>query len=331
MVGVRVSLATEAGSERPNEDFAVAGPGVVVVVDGAGTPAALPTGCVHGTAWYARRLAVALHGRATAGVTAGATAAGAARGTPGGAVGPGLDECLADAIEEVAALHGGACDLGDPMTPSATVAAVRIREDQVEWLVLADATVALDLAPTAPGGTGEGRPSPGGTDSGRPSPAPFDRGAPSRDRLGQGGPLVVSDHRVTQVTRAQRLRMADELASLGPTGRFHALVRAQRSAMNVQGGYWVAAADPKAAAEALTGSVPSARVRLAALLSDGAARVVDDFGVMDWPGLLALLAAEGPEGLIARTRELEHGDPDRRRWPRGKRHDDATAAVLRSA
>ncbi|QMU79763.1 integrase [Streptacidiphilus sp. PB12-B1b] len=305
-------MASEAGSGRANEDFAAVGPGVAVVVDGAGTPDGLPTGCVHGTAWYARQLAVALHARATAGSEAGSTA----RGVAGG--GQGLDGCLADAVEEVAAMHGGGCDLGDPMTPSATVAAVRFREDGaglLEWLVLADATVVLDLAGPRPGQDSGQRPGP------RPGPG---QGAEP------GGPVVVSDHRVQQVVRDQRLRLADELAGLDRTRRLHALVRAQRSAMNVQGGYWVAAADPKAAAEALTGSVPLARVRTAALLSDGAARAVDDFGVLDWPGLLALLAAQGPEGLIARTRELERGDPDGRRWPRGKRHDDATAVVLRS-
>ncbi len=63
----------------------------------------------------------------------------------------GLADGLADAIERTARWHAGSCDLGDPMTPSATVAVLRVheREQRLEWLVLADATVALDL-PSGP-------------------------------------------------------------------------------------------------------------------------------------------------------------------------------------
>ena len=266
-------IASEANPGRENEDCAVGGPELVVVVDGAGTPKRLDTGCVHGTAWYARRLALAMYDEAVDGTD-------------------GLADGLATAIERTARRHAGSCDLGDPMTPSATVAVLRVRqqEQRLEWLVLADATVALDL-PT--------------------------------------GPLTASDHRVSELTRAQRVKLAEVLAPLDPVARLDTLVRAQRSMMNVHGGYWVAAADPKAAGEALTGSVPLAEVGLAAALSDGAARLVDDFGVMGWPGLLALLAAEGPAELIARTRAAERSDPDGLRWPRGKRHDDATAAIVR--
>jgi hypothetical protein len=49
--------ATEpAGPDRLNEDFYLASPEVVVVVDGAGTPPGWESGCTHGVAWFARRL-----------------------------------------------------------------------------------------------------------------------------------------------------------------------------------------------------------------------------------------------------------------------------------
>lgn len=57
IAGMRVLLASEPGvAERPNEDFAAAVPGAVVLLDGAGYLPDSATGCVHGVAWYARTL-----------------------------------------------------------------------------------------------------------------------------------------------------------------------------------------------------------------------------------------------------------------------------------
>ncbi|MCO5985425.1 hypothetical protein NE235_04810 [Actinoallomurus spadix] len=87
-----------------------------------------------------------------------------------------------------------------------------------------------------------------------------------------------------------------------------------------------AAADPRVAGRALTGSVPLPELRRAALLTDGATRAVDAFGLADWPQTLATLGERGPAALIEQVREAERSDPDGRRWPRHKRHDDATVA-----
>jgi len=52
-----VQLATIPGrDDRPNEDFPGALPDCAVLLDGAGGPAEMPTGCVHGTGWYVRQL-----------------------------------------------------------------------------------------------------------------------------------------------------------------------------------------------------------------------------------------------------------------------------------
>lgn len=64
---MQVVIATDPGSpDRPNEDFAAAGLGAAVLLDGATTPADVDTGCIHGVAWYARTLGAAL----LAGITA---------------------------------------------------------------------------------------------------------------------------------------------------------------------------------------------------------------------------------------------------------------------
>ncbi|MFE6865601.1 protein phosphatase 2C domain-containing protein [Kitasatospora sp. NPDC057692] len=271
LTALHASVASWARPGARNEDFALAAADVVVVLDGAGLPAGLETGCAHGVPWFVGTLGAALHRRA------------ADRRT-------GLADCLAGAIRQTARAHAADCDLANPLTPSAAVAVARTRADRWEWLVLADCTVAL--------------------------------------RLDEEGVRTVSDHRVSDVTTAQRAALAAEVDRLGPAERAAVLARAQRRVMNTPRGYWAAAADPAAAAQALTGSVPLARLRAAALLTDGAARPVDDFAVCDWPDLLAELEDHGPRRIIARTRELERSDPDGLRWPRTKCHDDATAVLL---
>lgn len=91
---------------------------------------------------------------------------------------------------------------------------------------------------------------------------------------------------------------------------------------NAAGGFWVASTDPLAARHALTGTVES--VRRAAVLSDGAARLVERFEQLSWSELLDALASDGPAAVIARTRRAEAAAPERR----GKRFDDATAALV---
>jgi hypothetical protein len=94
---------------------------------------------------------------------------------------------------------------------------------------------------------------------------------------------------------------------------------------NTEAGFWVASTVPAAAERAVTGSVPVASVRRAAIFSDGASRLVERFDELSWSQLLDLLERAGPLGLIARTRAVEAGATAVRR---GKRYDDATAVLL---
>ncbi|GAB3672540.1 protein phosphatase 2C domain-containing protein [Saccharopolyspora tripterygii] len=88
---------------------------------------------------------------------------------------------------------------------------------------------------------------------------------------------------------------------------------------NSEGGFWVASTKPEAAHRAVTGTLPP--FRRAALLTDGASRLVDHFALTDWRGLLDLLDEGGPETLLNRVREAESTAPPP---ARGKPHDDAT-------
>ncbi len=101
------------------------------------------------------------------------------------------------------------------------------------------------------------------------------------------------------------------------------------AARNSPGGFYVASTMPDAAYQAIRGSTVVSAIRRAALLTDGAARLVERFHVLQWPQLLDLLTTEGPAELIHRTRkaELRETDADQANR-RGKKHDDATAVLI---
>ncbi|MGH3342260.1 MAG: hypothetical protein ACRDPK_05110 [Carbonactinosporaceae bacterium] len=107
---------------------------------------------------------------------------------------------------------------------------------------------------------------------------------------------AVAEHRVTTVMHGWRLR-------------------------NRPGGFWLAGTCPEAAYQSLTGQVPGADLPRAAVLTDGASRLVDRFGLVGWQALLEILEHDGPAGLLPRVRAAERAG---RGYP-GKRHDDATA------
>ncbi|MDQ2875890.1 MAG: integrase [Actinomycetota bacterium] len=121
---MQASIATvPAHTEEPNEDFAAVGPAAAVLLDGAGLPEGVASGCSHGAAWFARNLGGALL---------------ASISGPGGG---SLADGLAESIRRVRSLHDGTCDLTHEGTPSATVVAVRLRKLVLEYLVLADSVL----------------------------------------------------------------------------------------------------------------------------------------------------------------------------------------------
>lgn len=199
-----------------------------------------------------------------------------------------LAECLADAIRVTRSLHEDTCDVRHRASPTSTVVAVRVHEGRLEHLVLGDSSLLL-----------------------------VERG---------GGLFPITDRRLDEV--GARLRgQVDELPTGSPE---HAVALAEyrdtlTSLRNRPGGFWIAGPDPLAAEHALTGTVPLDSLASVTLLSDGATRLVDRFGLASWNDTLALLGSAGPDELIRQTRKAEHGDPHGRRWPRGKAHDDATA------
>jgi hypothetical protein len=121
---MQTTYATSAGGERPNEDYAVCGPGWAVVFDGATPRDDVDSGCIHDVPWLVRRLA--------AGIVAGLLR----DERP-------LPAVLAEAIQRTCDAHARSCDLSNPDSPSSTVAIVRVRAEVLDYLVLGDSPVIL--------------------------------------------------------------------------------------------------------------------------------------------------------------------------------------------
>jgi Protein phosphatase 2C len=196
--------------------------------------------------------------------------------------GQSLAALLGDAIDQVTDAHRETCDVTDPSSPSSTVAIVRLDGEHVDYLVLGDSFLVFDLVGTTP--------------------------------------IVVTDSRERDFRRPLLTALA---ATDAGTPEYDEALRTARASMragrNQPGGFWVAKDDPQAAAEAITGRRPLGDLESVALLSNGASRIVDHFGLADWRSVLTMLGTAGPDEVIRRVREAESTDPD-------VVPDDATAA-----
>jgi hypothetical protein len=96
---------------------------------------------------------------------------------------------------------------------------------------------------------------------------------------------------------------------------------------NQVNGYWIAEADPLAGQHAIVRTFPTAGVRWCALLTDGADEPMRHLNIdID---AVANHDERALAELLARLYSWEaHDDPDARRLPRFKRHDDKTIAVV---
>lgn len=118
----QISATSIPASAAPNEDYYLASDTWAIVLDGI---TRYPDdGCVHDVPWYVKRLGSALvahiedHDK-------------------------DLRIALKRAIAAVSNEHRVSCDLENPVSPGSTVTITRIRNDEVEWLVLGDSSIAF--------------------------------------------------------------------------------------------------------------------------------------------------------------------------------------------
>lgn len=204
-----------------------------------------------------------------------------------------LAECLSMAISRTAEAHVSTCDLSHMRTPQTTVVAARWDEERVEHLVLSDSALLLEHT--------------------------------------DGTVTPVLDTRLDELPphiralrgRVRALRTGSPELTTARAEFVHA-VEALRNAADGMG-FYTAAADPSVASLAVTGTERRSDVRALLALTDGAARWTQTFELGDWSELSALVREEGAEALVARVREAERADPLGVAFPRGKKHDDASA------
>jgi hypothetical protein len=127
---MRVTIDTEPSRPgQPNLDWAGCTTRTAIVLDGL--TEGPETGCLHGTGWFVHQLGTRLLQHT-------------------GDDHRSLADSLALSIEQVAALHRDGCDLSHPGSPCTTVAMIRQRGAETDYLVLSDATVVLDSPDAEP-------------------------------------------------------------------------------------------------------------------------------------------------------------------------------------
>ena len=264
-----------ATGHRANEDCAVVSRDVAVVVDGAGLPASMRSGCRHTVAWYARQLAHRLHQQL-----------GNARVS--------LRRALRAAIADLAQAHMSTCDLAAG-SPSATVAAWRMRATTLEYLVLSDSSVILLHA--------EGR-----------------HQHVTDDRLDR------AVARGVDALLAGRPAAAAPLSSVELRAVRRGIIDAQR---NTPDGFWCCHHDPSAADEARTGSVALSSLTGAVLATDGAVRGAHLLHAHTLAEMAALAVAGRHGELLGQIRRAECEQRAFLSASALKHHDDATVVSAR--
>jgi hypothetical protein len=202
-----------------------------------------------------------------------------------------LEEIIAEIAQKVRRASGG-WRAQPKFPPSAALGLARNCGEAIEYFVLADVVVAVD-----------GR---------------F-QAAWSDDAVDRANVEAISSFEETLRATGS---YEQSIAAVRP------LMRRQRETrMNVDGGYWVLADDPRAAERAIRGSVRARDISRVLLCTDGFARAVQLLQLFgSWADFFA---ANRPLGdVLDDIRSVEANDPECLRFPRWSVSDDASALLL---
>lgn len=203
-----------------------------------------------------------------------------------------LTEVVSNAIEVVA--HRFELQRGH--SPSSTVTILRIRDHHADLFVLGDSPLYYGTAHHS---------------------------------------TVLIDTRLTDLDLPESRRYRDRLRDGSGYDDQHRtllgrLQEHQRAWRNVDGGYWIAEADPIAAHHAITATLNSHDLSWAVLATDGITNPLTHLGRANWATVAAKSDRQLAGLLTAAHRWERKDDPLGRNFPRAKRHDDKTIAAISS-
>ena len=152
----------------------------------------------------------------------------------------------------------------------------------------------------------------------------------------EGGAVMVVgetfDKRAAEAKRAQAIAKEKNLSPASGLSRpeFLGALRATRNRVN-SGSYWLFSPDAKAASHATRRIVKVAPGAKLLLASDGFLALASDYGAYGADSLMQAAVEKGLKALGEQLRVIEAGDAGGDKFPRFKKHDDATALLLRIA
>lgn len=201
---------------------------------------------------------------------------------------------ISDAVAFGISIATRAFDLRPGQSPSSTIAVLRVHNEIADLYVLGDSPIYYGTAATT---------------------------------------QVLRDHRIAEIATHQRATYVNSLrAGLGYTAdHWHtlaALQRVQREHRNRSNGYWIAEAEPMAAHYGFSTTIDSSSAQWAILGTDGATDLVATIAPAQWSTIAAYDQVELDE-LLNYVHSWERDiDPTGQAFPRAKRHDDKTLAIV---
>lgn len=177
-------------------------------------------------------------------------------------------------------------------SPSSTVAIIRERDGGLDALVLGDTAIILPTETIR---------------DGRMDALNLPERQQYRDRLAAGSGYDEQHRRLLRHLQTRQARWR-----------------------NTPGGYWIAEADPIAAAHALTYRSSTVDTPWVVLATDGAYHTIEHLGLGDWHTIAHYHEDQLGELLQQCEAWEATQDPHGQNLPRAKRHDDKTIVVARS-
>jgi serine/threonine protein phosphatase PrpC len=201
---------------------------------------------------------------------------------------------LAGAVEEAIRAVRDAHGLTPETTPTSTVALARWSDDTVETYTLGDSYAVILYA--------------------------------------DGTEAVHTDDRLDAVAINERAAYRKRLAEgYGYDGGHRALLldlqAEQARRCNRPDGYWIAGAQPEAARHGITSVEGRAGISALVLASDGVDPARHPLATT-WHDLYDEAIEHGLDQVLYRIHDAESDDPNGRRWPRSKAHDDKTLLAV---